>query len=30
MKNIFKYLLGAVVALATSGCIENDVPYPVV
>ena len=30
MRNILRYLLGAVVALATTGCIENDVPYPVV
>ena len=30
MRNILRYLLGAVVALATVGCIENDVPYPVV
>lgn len=30
MRRVYKYMLAALVAVAVSGCIENDIPYPVI
>ena len=30
MRRVYKYMVMALLAVATISCVENDVPYPVV